>query len=152
MMPRYHVEVPEGWIRRPFPPPQRGIYVTSPPGTARLSVLLTDPLVPVGTLESQVTAIASQGCADVQVLEESRPFPLRAAPGLPGAATLRQVEARFEGKVHLELRVFMLLDVGTERLPVLLLGQPDGLAQHGSEIIGMLASVKRLHMTSDSLY
>ncbi len=148
---RYAFEPPPGWIARPFPPPQQGVYLTSPPGTPHASILLEDAIEPSGTLLQQIEASLSEGCADVQILERIPAVPLP-SHGLPGAAAAVRIKVVFEGSEHQEGRVFALFEGQRERLPVIFLGELSALPFHWAAMEGIFDSIRVLHAASELLY
>jgi hypothetical protein len=144
---RYDFTVPAGWVRAPFPPPQRGIYLRAPvekPGPESASILLCDPVVSAGSLEDQLAAFVKDACRGVKVVKQGKPARAgsRAFPGL--AVTVQAQVAPAGGKAREEVRVFALLDGGTHRLPVGFVGGAKALAAHQGALDALLASIEPL--------
>jgi len=148
---RYRFEPPPGWRERPFPPPQRGVYLTAPPDTPRASILLMDAIQPVGTLEEQADDSLRRGCSDAQTVTAVAAAPLVGHP-LPGAAARALVRATWDGRTRDEIRLFALFEGLGERLPIVFLGDPDALAFHAAALHALFASIEWTGASGDSLY
>lgn len=149
---RYGFESPPGWIERPFPPPQRGVYLTEPPGTPRAAVLLTQPIVPHGTLAEQLERAVADGCVDAEILEQTPPRPQVTGSGLTGLVVQVRVRVTARSVIPEEIRIFVLLEAPDERIPLILLMEPDALPQHAATLEQLLCSIHVLSQGGQSLY
>ncbi len=147
---RYAFDTPTGWSRSPFPAPQRGVYLraaVSPPSEESASILLFDVVAPAGTLEEQLEALVAQGIDGVKLEKRGRPSPLRTA-AYPGLSLSVSVQVTGAPARH-ELRVFILVDAGSERLPVAFIGGPRSLPLHQAALDQVLASIGPLDPGSE---
>ncbi len=147
---RYAFDTPTGWSRSPFPPPQRGVYLRAPvstPSEESASLLLFDALAPAGTLEEQLEALVKQGSDGVKLERSGRPSPVRTAayPGLSLSLSV-QVDG---APARDELRVFILIDAGSERLPVAFIGGPRSLPLPQPALDAVLASIGPLDLAPE---
>jgi hypothetical protein len=149
---RYGYAMPPGWIRRPNPSPQQGVFLASPPGTPFARLLLMDAIVPDGTLEDQVERSLTQGCAGVQIVERIRAARLPPGPGLPGAAASARVRMPLGIGFREEGRLFALFEGQGERLPVVFLGETTALPFHRAALQGIFESILVLAAEDGSLF
>jgi hypothetical protein len=154
-MKRYGFEAPPGWVRRPFPPPQRGVYLTAPPGTPRAAILLMEPIAPHGDVLAQLETVVDKGCAGTRVVERvaARPIGRAAAgAGLDGAFAVTRVVMTFESRARDEARCFALLEGLLERLPIVYLSDASALPTHRGALEQVLTSIQVLVPAGESLY
>jgi len=137
----FAVDVPPGWTRTPFPPPQRGLHLHPPPGGPRGSMLLMDAITPSGTLAEQLAVAVRTGCAGAELLSQSELIPF-ATVAYPGQSIATRVRVRRQGQEREEIRVFSLIDAGEVRLPVVFLGEV-GAAERYQQAIGLVLSSVR---------
>lgn len=137
---RFGYTPPENWRPAPYPPPQNGVCLRWPEGTPRAVILLMDRVVPHGTLPEQLQFIVGNGSQDGELIEKSQPEPLHHAkyPALRMTAKIRVLRNE---STHIETRVFALLDVGPDRLPIVFLGSDEAFAVHGAVFAALIASV-----------
>ena len=143
-MMRYAYTVPAGWSRSPFPPPQQGIYLRAPvstPSPEGASILLLDAVAPAGSLEEHLMAMVKQGCDGARIVKTGKPSPVTTA-GYRGVRI--QVSAEAEGRE--EIRVFVLVDAGQERLPLAFVGGAKSLPMHQEALDGVIASIGPLEL------
>jgi len=141
---RYAFTVPDGWSRSPFPPPQQGIYLRAPvttPSPEGASILLLDAVAPAGSLEDHLMAMVKQGCEGARIVKQGKPAPVTTA----GYRGLRvQVSAQAAGVE--EIRVFVLIDAGDERLPLAFVGGEKSLPMHQEALDAVIASIGPLEL------
>jgi hypothetical protein len=142
---RYAYTVPAGWSRSPFPPPQQGIYLRAPvstPSPEGASILLLDAVAPAGSLEDHLQAMVEQGCEGARIMRTGKPSPVTTTAGYRGLRV--QLTARSEGRE--EIRVFVLVDAGPERLPLAFVGGARSLPLHEAALDGLIASIGPLEL------
>ena len=144
---RYAFTPPRDWLRAPFPPPQRGIYLRAPlaaPSAESASILLFEEVVPVGTLEQQLARFVEEGCAGAKMGKASKPAPVRTR-SFPALAQSLNVSVPGPPKRD-ELRVFILVECGGERLPLAFIGGPKSLPAHQATLDALVASIGDLQI------
>jgi hypothetical protein len=147
---RYSFEPPAGWLRAPFPPPQRGIYLRAPiatPSAESASILLFEALAPAGSLEEQLGALVKQACdgAKSAKVGKTAPVKTRSFPALGAPATLT---VPTDGRAREEQRYFALVETPVERLPVIFVGGVKSLPLHQRALDGLLGSIGHLLLES----
>jgi hypothetical protein len=143
---RYSFEPPPGWIRAPFPPPQRGIYLRAPiptPSAESASILLFEAVTPAGSLEAQLGALVQQACEGAKSSKVGKVAPVRTRsfPALGVPATL---QVPTDGRAREEQRFFALVDTVTERLPVIFVGGAKSLPFHQKTLDALIGSIGHL--------
>jgi hypothetical protein len=139
---RFAFAPPPGWTRAPFPPPQRGVYLRAPitnPSAESASILLFEEVGPVGTLEQQLAALVEEGCQGAKAGRPSKPTPVRTR-GFPALAQSVALAVPGPPK-HDEIRVFVLVDCGAERLPIVFVGGAKALPAHQAALDGLIGSI-----------
>jgi hypothetical protein len=147
---RYAFTTPPGWSRSPFPPPQRGVYLRAPvatPSPEGASILLFDAVAPAGTLEEQLAEIAQQSCEGAKITRRGQPAPVKTA-GFGGVTVSVGVEPP-EGGREGELRIFFLIDAGSERLPVVFIGGARALPRHQEALDLLIGSIAPLTLAPE---
>lgn len=142
-MMRYSFHPPDGWSRYPFPLPQRGVYLRSPdlpPSPMSASILLFDAIAATGPLEAQLAELVQSTCAGLTVGTRSRVEPVTTRSY---SALGMKVKLPDTGP-HGELRIYVLIETGAERLPVTFIGGPKSLPRHQAAFDGLLASIGEL--------
>ena len=144
---RYTFTPPPDWLRAPFPPPQRGIYLRAPvaaPSPESASILLFEEVAPAGTLEQQLATFVQEACAGVKVTKSAKPAPVwtRSFPALAQSVTVAVPGPPKRD----ELRVFFLVEGGGERLPVAFIGGPRSLPAHQATLDALIASIGELQI------
>jgi hypothetical protein len=127
---RYAFETPRGWSRSPFPPPQRGVYLRAPvstPSPEGASILLFDAVAPSGTMEEQLAGLVKQGCEGAKVGKGTKPAPVKTR-GFPALSVTVHTQVGAGRGAREETRIFVLVDAGSERLPVAFIGGPKSTA------------------------
>jgi hypothetical protein len=152
-MKRYAYESPPGWLQRPFPAPQQGVYLTAPPGTPRASILLMDAIAPRGSVAEQLEEVVSQGCTDAaELLERLAAQPLPSSGGLPGMVAVVRLRVVHEGQERAEGRAFALFEGHGERLPVIFMGDSNALPYHKAAVNQVLGSIRSHLPDAEALY
>src|SRR5262245_11800002 len=110
---KYSFTSPAGWIRAPFPPPQRGVYLRAPiekPGPESASILLFDAVLPKGPLDEQLVAIMRDACEGARILKQRKPTQVNsvAFPGM--SATVQLQVTTPSANAREEWRIFVLMD------------------------------------------
>jgi hypothetical protein len=140
---KYTFTTPPGWSRSPFPPPQRGVYLRAPVATASAdsaSILLFDAVAPAGSLDEQLAEIVKQSCDGAKITRQEKPAPVKTV-GYAGIHVSASVQVPGAGRGRDELRVFYLIDAGTERLPVAFIGGPRALPAHQAALDTLVGSI-----------
>jgi hypothetical protein len=144
---RYAFTPPPGWLRAPFPPPQRGIYLRAPvaaPAPESASILLFEDIGPVGTLEQQLAQMVEESCAGLKVGKTSKPAPVRTKSF---RALAQSVAVVVPGPPKRdELRVFVLVEGSGARLPIAFIGGARALPAHQAALDGLLSSIGELEV------
>jgi hypothetical protein len=149
---RYAFTAPEGWLRTPFPPPQKGIYLRAPiakPGPESASILLLDAVVPDGSIEDHLGAFVKGASDGVKVLKQGKPARFQAVT-LSGMCVSVQVQVNPPGgKPREESRAFAMVDAGHLRLPISFVGAAKALSAHQKIWDALLASIRPLQADFD---
>ena len=150
---RFTFNSPPGWSRSPFPPPQRGVYLRSPtntPSPESASILLFDAVAADGTLEEHLTALVKQSCDGLKIGKTGKPVAVNAHSyrGLSITLTL-SVPPAGGGRARDEIRVYILIDAGHERLPITFIGGARSLPQHQAALDSLVGSVSALNLGAE---
>src|SRR6266508_450967 len=137
----YSFATPQGWSRSPFPPPQRGVYLRAPvvtPSPEAASILLFDAVAAAGTMDEHLASFVKQGCESAKIAKHGKPgaFKTRAFSGVAQSLVV-QVPAPMKE----EVRIFYLVDCGSERLPVAFVGGSKALAKHQASLDALIQSI-----------
>ena len=148
---RYAFDTPKGWSRSPFPPPQRGVYLRAPvstPSPEGASILLFDAVAPAGSMEEHLAAIVKQGCEGAKVMKSGKPAPLRTAAYRAQSVTL-QAQVGSGRAAREEVRIFVLVDTGAERLPVAYIGGVKSVPVYKAAFDALVASIAPLELAPE---
>ena len=145
---RYTFTPPPGWSRAPFPPPQRGVYLRAPvptPAADSASILLFEEVTPIGTLEQQLAQIVQEGCQPGKITKSGKPAPVKTR-SFPALSQSVAVTVPGSPRARDELRVFVLVEGGSERLPVMFIGGPKSLPAHQAALEALIASITTIQI------